>query len=243
MTGTFTMQRQDDVSYWNYIDSKTPKAWIGGNTEEAKATQKTHGLILKIGDTNSYKQQFKITGGSNKELFKLYDDGKANANFYGNLNATDDIRKGGKTVATEEYVADAISGIEIPSYRSDMPVWDKVSTSGFGVGKLSVTSYQTSTEIWVHAKSANGFEFAHPAGALPTTATTRRTSAGPSASLKRRTASESGACLVRRGLLSFCEYGSSMYYKIKIKNEDDLILRNRTAFDGEAVSIMFPPFI
>ena len=61
MTGTFTMQRQDDVSYWNYIDSKTPKAWIGGSTEEAKATQKTHGLILKIGDTNSYKQQFKIT--------------------------------------------------------------------------------------------------------------------------------------------------------------------------------------
>ena len=62
MTGTFTMQRQDDVSYWNYIDSKTPKAWKGGNTEEAKATQKTHGLILKIGDTNSYKQQFKNNG-------------------------------------------------------------------------------------------------------------------------------------------------------------------------------------
>ena len=66
------------VSYWNYIDSKTPKAWVGGDSEEAKATQKTHGLILKIGDTNSYKQQFKIQGRSNKDLFKIYDDGTGN---------------------------------------------------------------------------------------------------------------------------------------------------------------------
>ena len=242
MTGTFTMQRQDDVSYWNYIDSKTPKAWIGGNTEEAKATQKTHGLILKIGDTNSYKQQFKITGRSNRELFKLYDDGKANANFYGNLNATDDIRKGGKTVATEEYVADAISGIEIPSYRSDMPVWDKVSTSGFGVGKLSVTSYQTSTEIWVHAKSANGFEFAHPAGATNNSYNT--TNIRWPVSVFKETDGKREWCVSGTAWsVEFLEYGSSMYYKIKIKNEDDLILRNRTAFDGEAVSIMFPPFI
>ena len=43
--------------------------------------------------------------------------------------------------------------------------------------------------------------------------------------------------------IEFIANGNSMYYKIKIKNEDDLILRNRTAFDGEAVSIMFPPFI
>ena len=103
MTGTFSMQRQDDVSYWNYIDSKTPKAWVGGDSDEAKATQKVHGLILKIGDTNSYKQQFKITGRSNKDLFKIFDDGKANANFYGNLGATE-IKQDGKKVATEEYV-------------------------------------------------------------------------------------------------------------------------------------------
>ena len=96
MTGTLTMKRQDDVSYWNYIDSKTPNAWVGGDTEEAKATQKTHGLILKIGDTNSYKQQFKIQGRSNKDLFKIYDDGTGNFSFYGNVGVTGYLKQDGK---------------------------------------------------------------------------------------------------------------------------------------------------
>ena len=43
--------------------------------------------------------------------------------------------------------------------------------------------------------------------------------------------------------IEFIENGNSMYYKIKIKNEDDLILRNRTAFDGQEVGIIFPPII
>ena len=238
MTGTFSMQRQDDVSYWNYIDSKTPKAWVGGNSDEAKATQKTHGLILKIGDTNSYKQQFKITGRSNRELFKLYDDGKANANFYGNLGATE-IKQDGKRVATEEYVTDAISGIEVPSSASTLPVWNKVSTAGFEAGCLSVTSYQTSTEIWVHAKSANGFEFAHPVSAGYNKTNIR----WPVSVFKDVDGKREWCVSGTAWSIEFIANGNSMYYKIKIKNEDDLILRNRTAFDGEAVSIMFPPFI
>ena len=101
MTGTLSMQRQDDVSYWNYIDSKTPKAWVGGDSEEAKATQKTHGLILKIGDTNSYKQQFKMQGRSNKDLLKIYDDGTGNFSFYGNVGVTGYLKQDGKDVLVD----------------------------------------------------------------------------------------------------------------------------------------------
>ena len=77
-----------------------PVAW---NTAES-----THGLIIDIGQTNSFKQQLKITGRSNRELFKLYDDGGANAKLSGDLNVTGTIKTNGKEVATQEYVDEKV---------------------------------------------------------------------------------------------------------------------------------------
>ena len=95
LTGTLKMKRTDDVSYWNYIQSDTPNAWHTDN--------KNHGLILNIGTSNTFKQQFKIQGRSGKDLFEIHDDGHAVASLKGNLNCTDGLKVDGKDVATTEY--------------------------------------------------------------------------------------------------------------------------------------------
>ena len=66
MTGDLYLKREDD-NYWNYIRSAKPKAWDTSND--------THGLIIDIGSTNTFKQQFKIQGRSGKDLFEMHDDG------------------------------------------------------------------------------------------------------------------------------------------------------------------------
>ena len=98
LTGTLKMKRTDDVSYWNYIQSDTPNAWHADN--------KSHGLILNIGTSNSFKQQFKIQGRSGRDLFEIHDDGHAVASLKGDLNCTDGLKLNGKPVATEEYAAE-----------------------------------------------------------------------------------------------------------------------------------------
>ena len=101
LTGELKLKRTDDASYWNYISSETPTAW--------HQEQKNHGLILKVGTTNSFKQQFKITGRSNKDLFKVYDDGAGQFSFYGNVSVSGEIKEDGKRVATKEYVDEKVS--------------------------------------------------------------------------------------------------------------------------------------
>ena len=107
LTGALTLKRTDDVSYWNYITSDTPKAWQSG--------ENTHGLILRVGTTNTYKQQFKIQGRSNKDLFEIHDDGKAVARLEGNLNVKNELKENGNRVATRSYVDDEIGKITTPS--------------------------------------------------------------------------------------------------------------------------------
>ena len=109
LTGVLKMQRTDDVSWWNYIRSEKPTAWDGQDSSK----QQVHGLVIDIGTTNTYKQQFKITGRNSKSLLILSDDGAAHAEILGVLKA-EDIFKDGKTVATEEYVDGQIAGIDIP---------------------------------------------------------------------------------------------------------------------------------
>ena len=96
LTGGLTFKRTDDVSYWNYITSDTPTAW--------HSSEAVHGLILRVGTTNTYKQQFKIQGRSNKDLFEIHDDGAAQARIEGNLNVKNHLKENGKRVATLEYV-------------------------------------------------------------------------------------------------------------------------------------------
>ena len=71
--------------------------------------QQVHGLAIDIGTTNTYKQQFKITGRSNKNLFVLSDDGAAYAEILGVLKA-EEMLQDGKAVATEEYVDSRTGG-------------------------------------------------------------------------------------------------------------------------------------
>ena len=61
--GALGFKRTDESSYWSYITFDTPEAW--------KTAENTHGVIINIGQTNSYKQQLKIQGRSGSELFKL----------------------------------------------------------------------------------------------------------------------------------------------------------------------------
>ena len=105
MTGDLTLKRTDDT-YWNYIRSQKPEAW---NT-----SQDTHGLIIDIGNTNSYKQQFKIQGRSGKDLFEMHDDGKAQATLLGNLDVANVLKQGGYPIATQVYVQQAaeLTGID-----------------------------------------------------------------------------------------------------------------------------------
>ena len=72
------------------------------------------GLIIDIGNTNSYKQQFKIQGRSGKDLFEMHDDGKAQATLLGNLDVANVLKQGGYPIATQVYVQQALAGIEIP---------------------------------------------------------------------------------------------------------------------------------
>ena len=99
LTGELKLKRTDDATWWNYIRSEKPNAWDGGDSSK----QQVHGLIIDVGTTNTYKQQFKITGRNSKDLLILSDDGKAHAEIFGLLKA-EEMLKDGKAVATEEYV-------------------------------------------------------------------------------------------------------------------------------------------
>lgn len=106
-----SFKRLEEAGFWNYIRFETPTAWHSSNSN--------HGAIIQIGTTNSFKQQLKIQGRSNKDLFKIYDDGQAQATFYGNLNATNAIKVGGNEVATKEYVDSQIGGETGPDFSFD----------------------------------------------------------------------------------------------------------------------------
>ena len=58
MTGNLEFKCTGEGEYWSYIKALRPAAWDKDN--------KTHGLILDIGSTNTYKQQFRIQGRGGK---------------------------------------------------------------------------------------------------------------------------------------------------------------------------------
>ena len=127
------MQRTDDVSWWNYIKSEKPTAWDGGDSSK----QQVHGLIIDIGTTNTYKQQFKITGRNNKNLLILSDDGAAHAEILGVLKA-EEMFKDGKAVATEEYVDSRGAGdFERPVLWKYNP---NVMANNLGNGEFNLSS-------------------------------------------------------------------------------------------------------
>ena len=94
--GALRFKRTDDSSYWSYITFDTPEAW--------KTAENTHGVIINIGQTNSYKQQLKIQGRSGSELFKIFDDNKAVATLSGDLNVTGILKVGGETFNDADYL-------------------------------------------------------------------------------------------------------------------------------------------
>ena len=96
MNGDLEFKCKGESEYWSYIRSIRPAAWDKEN--------KTHGLVLDIGNTNSYKQQFKIIGRGGKTLFNMNDDGSASAQISGRLNCTQDIKIDGRPVATQDWV-------------------------------------------------------------------------------------------------------------------------------------------
>jgi len=152
LTGELKLKRTDDVSWWNYIRSEKPTAWDGGDS----AKQQTHGLIIDIGTTNTYKQQFKIRGRNSKDLFLLSDDGKAHAEILGLLKA-EEMLKDGKVVATEEYV-DSKAGAERPMLWKYNP---NVPANELGNGEFNLSSSPTNGgagewSIYFAKRDANG---------------------------------------------------------------------------------------
>ena len=143
MTGALRMKRTDDSTYWNYIYSDKPKAW--------DQNQKTHGLILNIGQSNTYKQQFKIQGRGDKDLFEMHDDGSASAVMNGRMNFTEGLKVGGKPVATEEYIEGKILHATIPGYRWK---YARHSTAeDLTAGEFFVSS---SDNLYLHYKTIDG---------------------------------------------------------------------------------------
>ena len=143
MTGALRMKRTDDSTYWNYIYSDKPKAWDQEN--------KNHGLILNIGSSNTYKQQFKIQGRSDRDLFEIHDDGSALAVMNGRMNFTEGLKVGGKPVATEEYIDGKVLHATIPGMR-----WKYASHSkaeDLVAGEFFVSS---SDNLYLHPKSFDG---------------------------------------------------------------------------------------
>ena len=143
--GALRFKRTDDSSYWSYITFDTPEAW--------KSQENTHGVIINIGQTNSYKQQLKIQGRSGSELFKLYDDNKAVANLYGDLTVTGELKANGKTIDDDAYVHKkggtqnkmqgdlylggfAIKGVGEPSLSTDAATKAYVDSKGSGGGSF-----------------------------------------------------------------------------------------------------------
>lgn len=100
MTGNLEFKCKGEKEYWSYIKALRPAAWDKEN--------KTHGLILDIGTSNTYKQQFKIHGRGGKTLFNIFDDGTASAQISGRLNCTGDIKIDGRYVATQDWVDERI---------------------------------------------------------------------------------------------------------------------------------------
>ena len=136
MTGDLSLKRTDDT-YWTYIRSQKPEAW--------NASQDTHGLIIDIGNTNSYKQQLKIQGRSGKDLFEMHDDGKAQATLLGNLDVANVLKQGGYPIATQVYVQQAVAGIEIPeAVEAERPILWKynpdVPANSLGNGEFNLSA-------------------------------------------------------------------------------------------------------
>ena len=100
LTGDLSFKCNKDGEYFSYIRAQKPKSGAG----------ETHGLILDIGISNTFKQQFKIIGRSGRDLFKINDDGSANAEIKGRLNVAEAIRIDGDEVATKDYVDEATKG-------------------------------------------------------------------------------------------------------------------------------------
>ena len=100
MTGILEFKCKGEKEYWSYIKALRPAAWDKEN--------KPHGLILDIGNSNTYKQQFKINGRGGKTLFNIFDDGTASAQISGRLNCTGDIKIDGRAVATQDWVDERI---------------------------------------------------------------------------------------------------------------------------------------
>jgi len=157
------MKRTDDAHWWNYIRSEKPNAWDGQDSSK----QQVHGLIIDIGTTNTYKQQFKITGRNSKDLLILSDDGKAHAEILGLLKA-EEMLKGGKAVATEEYV-DSKAGVatERPMLWKYNP---SVSANNLGNGEFNLSSSPTNASaddwsIYFAKRDANGhYWYPHDSG-------------------------------------------------------------------------------
>ena len=119
---------------------------------------KNHGIILNIGTTNSFKQQFKIQGRSGKDLFEIHDDGAAVASLKGNLNISGTLKVDGNTIDDDAYVHKkggtqnkmqgdlylggfAIKGVGEPSLSTDAATKAYVDNAVTGGGGSFQTKY------------------------------------------------------------------------------------------------------
>ena len=134
MTGNLEFKCKEEAEYWSYIKALRPAAWDKEN--------QTHGLILDIGATNSYKQYFKIQGRAGRELFTLNDDGSASATLKGRLNCTEQLKVESKVVATEEYVDNAVKEAGNSSQVSYQKFYAK--------NKGTTSAYNKRTINWGH---------------------------------------------------------------------------------------------
>ena len=219
------------------IDANTSNTSLSGRAGLEIRVHQDHPLAFTSG--SGYKEMISFWGydGADKD-----DKRRKNATISADGSAkfkSLSIWKDGeytKKVATEEYVQDALGGIEVPQIQT--PLWKKVgSTSDFAKGTVCITVYDGNSEIWLDAHTVNGFEYAH-----------RPYSSSFSIrwpiSIFRDKDGKREYCFTGSARsVEFKERGSSVWYKIKASSSDDTIIRDRHLFDGEEVGVIFPPII
>ena len=219
------------------IDANTSNTNLSGRAGLEVRAHQDHSIAFTSG--SGYKEMISFWGydGSDKDDKRRKNatigaDGSAK---FSNLT----IWKNGeysKKVATEEYVNDAISGIEMPQVQT--PLWKKVgSTSDFAKGTVCITVYDGNSEIWLDAHTVNGFEYAHKP--YSSSFSIR----WPISIFQDKDGKREYCFTGSARSIEFKERGTSVWFKIKASSSDDTIIRDRHLFDGEEVGVIFPPII
>ena len=146
--GNLDFAAKKDDQYWISLRAMKPVAW--------NKDPKTHGLILDIGNSNTFKQQFKIRGRGNRDLFEIHDDGSAAATLNGRLNVTEKITIDSDEVLTQRWVEN-----NLPKQNLEWD-WRPAKANIITQGQIRWDTYGDGVGINISATAAEGRKFEMP---------------------------------------------------------------------------------